>query len=1367
MNIFLSKRKLLFLLLLLLANFFILAFYLPHYLVEHNIKNFVKQQFKGDFKYKSLKKANNEWIFTQTNIINKKKGINFVAPQIIVNYSWSLFNLKADISIKVMDALLKHDGSITSIQDLDFSNKRKSKWFKTAQNVEFVKGKIDLGHHLIEFDATYKKNEKENWGYIHFKQDNELGLISWIEKGFEKDLILKCQNIQMRHFSTFFVLDRLSAKNLIIKEGILNGEFTISSKNLLCNARVDRLKFFKGNSAEITVEEFTIKNIDKNRYDFQASGGSCGTIDQIFCHSVNVDGTIAVQAIKNSFSFNLILNKATGKNIFGDFTSKGEFDFKEKKLKGNIFTNFCNCNCIITYDEQWQVRADGNPYEIISLSTKNDDRFNFLKNSKFTLNSFLTDQNDFLSFKGQASFQVDDHISNLDFQFSKIEPSVSIKSLPKIVASLEGEFVLTKAPSQILQFLLPETNYTCTELNLRGKLKDSIIHCQYNVDDFILSNKNFFFNGDIEFLSKWDIAQGICSYTGSLRQGTFTENNENLFLSKISSHFFLENNLIVLKNLEFVKDNIELKGEAEIYLNLDNKAANIINLNIFPLSFRLSEIISILPEISFSNSLNNFDAVIIFKQPINLKVSIQQDRWQLIDFKARGEIRDGAFKKTFTNLNIEKFTCQFWYDYGNNVIELNTIEGLIETNNSLVKEKYALGGDKLIISKIKDKHFGTLDFWIGTKKKDILRLKAQILELSDNKFEITFDPIKTHIDTITPKSKPIIYSIKNGIESLELAIPITLSKISAETKQLFRLIENSTISRINAFLSTFDLNGNLDLFFSYQKEKPLKLVIESSNFKVGEYDEKNIIVQLDIHNSNIEIKKCHFDKWQMISNIVLKNSILMIDSLHLFFEREPFFLFAGEIQLSTLKTTIQSFFIKSQFIQKILAKKLAFDGTIMGSGVIEQQLENQPNFQLRLEGSIEPKLSNSLEINPDKFSYNLFIKNMASYDLKGLLKLSNLNFNSQLFPISLLEPKIEFTKENFKLHSICKFLNTTYDLNIQSSCRDGLKGSGNLSNSIDQEATFLWDLDNHYIPILECKGFIQNITFDLQNSKSSYSLCGIIKGNLRNFSEIAKRNDNPFPNFTDGVFLYNGILNFDKATPIKLNGKLFLDRVQIEKNYLKSIQANLELNDKTATLSKVELIDTNCHLIIPYLTINFKPEEIIYNIPLVNIDYFNSDLLKHTFINELENKNIFIKNSLIKNIIANGKKFWSTFTADSLVHFSYKSKHLTSPLICKPKEELKRNGLSLHSIQSLKGTIECEIKNQKIEFKKLTKFFSSNKEVKFSLANQCTSYIDFNGQLNLHFKIKQTNLLFKFGDLFMLKLNGYIDKPVYSIQKIP
>ena len=128
-----------------------------------------------------------------------------------------------------------------------------------------------------------------------------------------------------------------------------------------------------------------------------------------------------------------------------------------------------------------------------------------------------------------------------------------------------------------------------------------------------------------------------------------------------------------------------------------------------------------------------------------------------------------------------------------------------------------------------------------------------------------------------------------------------------------------------------------------------------------------------------------------------------------------------------------------------------------------------------------------------------------------------------------------------------------------------------------------------------------------------------------------------------------------------------------------------------------------------------------------------------------------------------------TFTGSGELIFSRQAnKTLENPLWAIPRDVLSRLGLDSRFFVPVMGQIHYAIKDARVTFPKFKDVYSQEKKSRFYLAKGDENpYIDFDGNININFRVKQYNIILKFAELFIVSIRGTLQNPTYDLLKPP
>ncbi len=126
----------------------------------------------------------------------------------------------------------------------------------------------------------------------------------------------------------------------------------------------------------------------------------------------------------------------------------------------------------------------------------------------------------------------------------------------------------------------------------------------------------------------------------------------------------------------------------------------------------------------------------------------------------------------------------------------------------------------------------------------------------------------------------------------------------------------------------------------------------------------------------------------------------------------------------------------------------------------------------------------------------------------------------------------------------------------------------------------------------------------------------------------------------------------------------------------------------------------------------------------------------------------------------------NTWEGSGELYFHNITRKTTHPLLTIPAEIILRVGLDPHVLNPVQGIIDFDLVDNRLYLTRFKDVYSDGRGSKFNLAQASPpSWIDLDGRLSVHIRMKQYNLIFKIIDLFTISIQGDYNKPVYVLQK--
>lgn len=256
-----------------------------------------------------------------------------------------------------------------------------------------------------------------------------------------------------------------------------------------------------------------------------------------------------------------------------------------------------------------------------------------------------------------------------------------------------------------------------------------------------------------------------------------------------------------------------------------------------------------------------------------------------------------------------------------------------------------------------------------------------------------------------------------------------------------------------------------------------------------------------------------------------------------------------------------------------------------------------------------------------------------------------------------------------------------------------------------------------------------------------------------------------------GDILFDGKIAVSKESefPHKMIGSIRSNDFAF-KGYLLN-QWNAEIDYKTdfARITDMNIQDPSGKITIPEVSLTAMPEGYWWmDVSKLHVNRMRPSLLQEIDKPQQTNSTkTLVFNSIDVSSLRGRLGDSSTWLGTGALKFSNPPKtNLQHTILALPHEIIMRLGLNPTVLTPVTGTIFFDINDGKIYLTKFKDIYSESKGSKFYLAGgPSSSYVDFDGNLNVNIRMKQYNLLFKLAELFIVSVKGNIHKPVYSLKQ--
>ncbi len=212
----------------------------------------------------------------------------------------------------------------------------------------------------------------------------------------------------------------------------------------------------------------------------------------------------------------------------------------------------------------------------------------------------------------------------------------------------------------------------------------------------------------------------------------------------------------------------------------------------------------------------------------------------------------------------------------------------------------------------------------------------------------------------------------------------------------------------------------------------------------------------------------------------------------------------------------------------------------------------------------------------------------------------------------------------------------------------------------------------------------------------------------------------------------------------------------------KTMLSKFYADKNTIKLQKLAISDRSMQLKVDHMLINHLGKgEWKMDLPELLIQDFRPSLLKQIGKKRSKLKPFYIQDLSfyqVKGILGDRMSFKGL----GQMHFTntFKTEY---NLLDLPLEIISRLGLDMKLLIPVQGRLEYNIDQGRINLTKLKKCYSEGKRSNFYLSPTKFSYVDFEGRLNIHIRMKQYVLL-KITELFTLSIRGDLEQPNFSLK---
>lgn len=234
-------------------------------------------------------------------------------------------------------------------------------------------------------------------------------------------------------------------------------------------------------------------------------------------------------------------------------------------------------------------------------------------------------------------------------------------------------------------------------------------------------------------------------------------------------------------------------------------------------------------------------------------------------------------------------------------------------------------------------------------------------------------------------------------------------------------------------------------------------------------------------------------------------------------------------------------------------------------------------------------------------------------------------------------------------------------------------------------------------------------------------------------------------------------------------GNLFGKDCELQGYQFQHLQADVILSPESISVKNIHLEDP-CGVLYSDIIYLEKQRDASWTCssPAVRIADFRPSMLREAGYYSIAPSKPFVVRQLVLHNLNGCLGQAASFSGYGSLDFANPhKKNFHNPLFVIPAEIIARIGLDPSVLTPVIGTVNYEIRDGKVILTRFKDVYSEGRHSKFYLSSNPAheSSMDFDGNLNVHVRMKQYNLLFKIAELLTVKVEGNLKKPTYSLNK--
>lgn len=273
--------------------------------------------------------------------------------------------------------------------------------------------------------------------------------------------------------------------------------------------------------------------------------------------------------------------------------------------------------------------------------------------------------------------------------------------------------------------------------------------------------------------------------------GTYFEKTHGLLFTDIKADVLLVDKKVHIPDIETFCNGVYFAGSVDIDYESPFKGFFDVDVTAHTITGKVSQV---------QHIFSHFDKPLIFlKLPIEGDIALHKKGAQLnfsffpFDYQMQaifqGMVSDGRLLNPSGDVDLQEFSVSIDYDHMANRLEFSDMQGAVFVGTPHHVEEYVLSGDHIRFHDF-SRNLAEFDFWIGDKKRDVVRIAGKTIPAQVGKdgeyVEFLIDQNLTHFGDVHPNSFRLVMKDWERIHHFDLDLQFNLSTLLHDLQRFGR-----------------------------------------------------------------------------------------------------------------------------------------------------------------------------------------------------------------------------------------------------------------------------------------------------------------------------------------------------------------------------------------------------------------------------------------------------------------------------------------------------------------------------------------------------------------------------------------------------